>query len=125
MWRKIESSVVRQQDEGLYRVWYHSGEADVYLDHDRQTGALVSFEIDWEALRGQRPCVQWRRQGGVHTGWVDTGDCLGALHYKRAPVLSWDSGLRGEVLQEARQLVASSAIEEGHRDSILKRLIPV
>ena len=91
------------------------------MEHDRRNGALLSFEIDWEASHGARCYARWSWEGGLHTSTVDTGDCIGAFHYKRSPLLVWDWKICPEFVEEARRLIEGSAIEEGIRRTILER----
>jgi hypothetical protein len=120
---KIESRVVRQPDSRVRRAWYQSASADVLLHHDAETGAFLSLEMDWEGRRGTRRCyVTWAREIGVRTGVVDTGEGDG-LSYKAAPLVLWDHKPQPDLVQEARRLVDRSCIEEGLRESILKRLV--
>jgi hypothetical protein len=121
---KIESRVVRQPDSRVRRSWYQSASADAVLQHDAQTGEFLGFELDWEGRRGtRRGYVTWTRGIGIRTGLVDTGEDGGALHYKAAPVVLWDFKPRPTLVEEARRLVERSCIEEGLRESILKRLV--
>ena len=123
MLTKIESRVVRQPDSRVRRAWYQSASADVLLLHDAETGEFLSFEIDWEGRRGiRRSYVTWARGIGIRTGFVDTGEEAGPLQYKSAPIVVWDFKIRPEHVEEARRLIERSCIEEGLRDSILKRL---
>jgi hypothetical protein len=121
---KIESRVVRQPDSRVRRAWYQSSSADVLLLHDAETGEFLSFEIDWEGRRGvRRSYVTWARGIGIRTGYVDTGEEGEALSYKAAPVVLWDLKPSSDHLQEARRLIDRSCIEEGLRESVLKRLV--
>jgi len=121
---KIETRVVRQPDTRVRRAWYQSASTDVILQHDAETGEFLGFEIDWEGRRSTRRCyVTWARSAGIRTGLVDTGEDGGALHYKAAPVVLWDSKPRPDLIQETRRLIEHSCIEEGLRESILKRLV--
>lgn len=125
MLTKIESRVVRQPDSRVRRAWYQSASADVVLHHDAMTGEFLSFEIDWEGRRSvRRAYVTWARGIGLRTGTVDTGEEGGALRYKAAPVVLWDWKVRPTHVQEARRLIEQSSIEEGLRESILRRLVP-
>jgi hypothetical protein len=125
MLTKIESRVVRQPDSRVRRAWYQSSSSDVVLLHDAETGEFLSFEIDWEGRRGiRRSYVTWARGIGLRTGYVDTGEEGGALRYKSAPVVLWDFKVRPGHVDDARRLVERSCIEEGLRESILKRLLP-
>lgn len=124
MLTKIESRVVRQPDSRVRRAWYQSASADVVLMHDAETGEFLSFEIDWEGRRGvRRSYVTWARAIGVRTGYVDTGEEGEALSYKAAPVVLWDFKVDPHHIQEARRLIDRSCIEEGLRESVLKRLV--
>jgi len=121
---KIESRVVRQPDTRVRRAWYQSATADVILLHDAETGEFLSFEIDWEGRSSvQRSYVTWARGIGVRSGQVDTGEGEGALQYKAAPVVAWDFKLNPSLVTEARRLIERSCIEEGLRESVLKRLV--
>ena len=121
---KIESRVVRQPDSRIRRAWYQSATAEVVLHHDAETGEFLYFEIDWEGRRGvRRSYVTWARAIGVRTGYVDTGEEGDALSYKAAPVVLWDLKPNADHLKEARRLIDRSCIEEGLRESILKRLV--
>lgn len=123
MLTKIETRVVRQPDTRVRRAWYQSATADVVLLHDAETGAFLSVEMEWESRRGVRRCtVTWTQGAGLRTGRIDMGEEGGALHYKEAPVVVWDSKLDPALVAEARRLIDHSCIEEGLRDSILKRL---
>jgi len=122
MFAKIDPRTVRQLEEDVLRSWYHDLSADVLVEHDRKTGALLTFEIDWEEPGGVHPFVRWSREGGLCTGTVDTGDCIGAFHHKRSPLLIWDLRIRPGLAGEARRLIEGSAIEEGIRRTILDRL---
>lgn len=123
MLTKIESRVVRQPDSRVRRAWYQSASADVVLHHDAGTGEFLSFEIDWEGRRGvRRSYVTWTRAVGIRTGIIDTGEESGALRYKASPVVLWDFKPRPDHVQEARRLIERSCIEEGLRESVLKRL---
>ena len=121
MLTKIESSVVRQTDSRVRRAWYQSASADVLLHHDAETGAFLSFEIDADGRGGRRWTVTWARAIGLRTGTVDTGETE-PLRYKAAAVVIWDFRPRADRIEAARRLVETSSIEEGLRDSILKRL---
>ena len=124
MLTKIESRVVRQPDSRVRRAWYQSAAADVVLLHDAETGEFLAFEIDWEGRRGvRRAYVTWARAIGIRTGSVDTGEDRGALHYKAAPVVVWDFSVHLGRVEEARRFIERSCIEEGLRESILKRLV--
>lgn len=118
---KIESRVVRQPDSRVRRAWYQSASADVLLLHDAETGAFLSFEIDGEGRGCRRWTVTWARGVGVRTGAVDMGETE-PLRYKAAPVVIWDFKARADRIESARRLVESSSIEEGLRESILRRL---
>jgi hypothetical protein len=122
---KIQTEVVRQPDARLRRAWYHNASSDVVLLHDAQTGALVSFEIEWEGGGGRRSYVVWGRAVGIRTGRIDLGeDEAGGLRYKASPVVLWDSRPRPDRVREASRLVDRSGIEEALRDSVLRRLAP-
>ncbi|HVR82725.1 MAG TPA: hypothetical protein VMU54_00350 [Planctomycetota bacterium] len=124
MLTKIESRVVRQPDSRVRRGWYQSAEAEVILYHDADTGTLLSFEIDFEGSAGvRRAYVSWAREIGVRTGSVNIGDEGGPSKYKASPVVIWDFKNRPRLIDDARRLVETSSIEEGLRDSILRRLI--
>jgi hypothetical protein len=121
---KIETRVVRQPDSRVRRAWYQSASADLVLLHDAQSGEFLSFEMDWEGRFGVRRCyVTWTRGSGLRTGRVDTGEDGDALHYKAAPLVAWDSRADERLIPEARRLVERSCIEEGLRESVLKRLV--
>jgi hypothetical protein len=122
MLTKIESRVVRQPDTRVRRAWYQSAEADVVLLHDADTGSFLSFELEWEGRRGgvRRAHLTWTRAIGLRTGVIDTGER--GLMYKASPVVVWDFKVRPDWVQDARRLVEASCIEEGLRESILKRL---
>jgi hypothetical protein len=123
MLTKIESRVVRQPDCRVRRAWYQSATAEVVLHHDAATGDFLSFEIDFEGVPGVwRAYVCWARGVGVRSGSVDVGDEGGPLKYKASPVIVWDFHTRPSLIEAARRLVGSSSIEEGLRDSILRRL---
>jgi hypothetical protein len=119
---KIESRVVRQPDSRVRRAWYQSAEADVVLLHDAETGALLSFELEWEGRRGgvRRAHLTWARGVGIRTGVIDTGER--GLMYKASPIVVWDFRVRPQWVQDACRLIEASCIEEGLRDSLLKRL---
>jgi len=120
---KIESRVLRQPDGRERRSWYQSAQADAVLIHDALTGDFLSFEIDFESRLGvRRSYVTWARAIGLRTGSIDTGEEGGTLHYKEAPVVWWHVQPRPDHVEEARRLVERSCIEEGLRESILKRL---
>jgi hypothetical protein len=123
MLTKIESRVVRQSDSRVRRAWYQSASAEVLLYHDAHTGSFLSFEIDFEGCAGvRRAYVSWARGIGVRTGSVNIGDEGGPLKYKASPVVVWDFKNRSRLIDAARRLVETSSIEEGLRDSILRRL---
>ncbi|HEV3028616.1 MAG TPA: hypothetical protein VG457_13645 [Planctomycetota bacterium] len=123
MLTKIESRVVRQPDSKMRRAWYQSAAAEVILYHDADTGAFLSFEIDFEGCAGvRRAYVSWARGIGVRTGSVNVGDEGGPCKYKASPVVIWDFKNRPRLIDDARRLVEASSIEEGLRDSILRRL---
>lgn len=121
MLTKIQSEVVRQPDQRLRRAWYQSPFADVLLEHDADSGALVSFEIDGEGRGRRRWFVRWGRAVGIRTGVVDVGEGDG-LQYKASPIVFWDFRVRPDRIVSARRLIADSCIEEGLRDSVLARL---
>lgn len=123
MLTKIESRVVRQPDSRVRRAWYQSASADVVLLHDAETGAFLAFELEWENRRGiRRAHLTWNRGIGLRTGRIDTGEDGPALHYKAAPVVVWDFRVRQDYVDDARRLIQASCIEEGLRESILRRL---
>lgn len=123
MLTKIESRVVRQPDSRVRRAWYQSATAEVVLHHDVDTGTFLSFEIDFEGASGPgRAYVSWARGIGVRTGSVNAGDEGGPLKYKASPMVVWDIKNRIGLIGEACRLIEGSAIEEGLRDSILRRL---
>jgi hypothetical protein len=126
MLTKIESRVVRQPDSRIRRAWYQSASAEVVLHHDADTGAFLFFEIDFEGSPGvRRAYVSWARGIGLRTGSVDVGDNdAGPLKYKASPVIVWDFRNRPRLIDDARRLIESSSIEEGLRESILRRLAP-
>ncbi|HLY10802.1 MAG TPA: hypothetical protein VKW04_15975 [Planctomycetota bacterium] len=125
MLTKIESRVVRQPDSRVRRAWYQSATAEVVLHHDADTGAFLSFEIDFEGCAGvRRAYVCWARGVGVRTGSVNVGDEGGPLKYKASPVVVWDFRNRSRLVDEARRLIEGSSIEEGIRESILRHLSP-
>jgi len=106
------------------RAWYQSAAAEVLLHHDTETGAFLSFEIDFEGCSGvRRAYVAWARGIGLRTGRIDTGED-GPARYKSSPVVLWDFKNRPALIDEARRLIERSSIEEGLRDSILRRLSP-
>ena len=120
---KIESRVVRQPDSRVRRAWYQSAEADVVLLHDAETGALLSFELEWESRSAvRRAHLTWTRGIGIRTGRIDAGEEGPALRYKPSPVVVWDFRVRPEFVDAACRLIEASCIEEGLRDSLLKRL---
>ena len=121
MLTRIECKVVRQPDGAIRRSWYQSVTQEVELCHDVATGALLSFEIDWDR-RGERAYVTWTRGKGAHTGKVDTGEGNGSLGYKASPVIIADLRAREELIVEARRLIERSSIEEGLRESVMARL---
>lgn len=124
MLTKIESRVVRQPDSKVRRAWYQSAAAEVLLHHDADTGAFLSFEIDFEGCSGvRRAYVTWARGIGLRTGRIDTGED-GPAKYKASPVVIWDYKNKPALIDEARRLIETSSIEEGLRDSILRRLSP-
>jgi hypothetical protein len=121
---KIETRVVRQPDSRVRRAWYQSASADVVLLHDADSGEFLSFEMDWEGRFGVRRCtLTWTRGVGLRTGRVDTGEDGDSLHYKAAPVVAWDSKVDPKLVPEARRLIERSCMEEGLRESVLKRLV--
>jgi hypothetical protein len=123
MLTKIESRVVRQPDSKVRRAWYQSASAEVILYHDVDTGTFLSFEIDFEGCSGvRRAYVSWARGIGVRTGSVNIGDEGGPLKYKASPIVVWDFQNRPRLIEDARRLVVTSSIEEGLRESILRRL---
>jgi hypothetical protein len=123
MLTKIESRVVRQPDSRVRRAWYQSASAEVVLHHDADTGAFLSFEIDFEGSPGvRRAYVSWARGIGVRTGSINVGDEGGPLKYKASPVIVWDFRNRPRLIEDARRLIESSSIEEGLRESVLRRL---
>ena len=123
MLTKIESRVVRQPDSRERRAWYQSSGADVVLLHDAETGAFLSFELEWESRRGTRRAhLTWNRGVGIRTGLIDTGEDGPALRYKPSPVVVWDFKVRVDFVEDARRLILNSCIEEGLRESILQRL---
>ena len=121
MLTKIESKVVRQPDARVRRALYQSDSAEVLLQHDADTGAFLSFEIDADGPGGRRWTVTWCRGAGLRTGAVDTGETE-PLHYKAAPMVIWDFTMRSDRIEAARRLIVASSIEEGLRDSVLRRL---
>ncbi|HVE39431.1 MAG TPA: hypothetical protein VNM14_06045 [Planctomycetota bacterium] len=123
MLTKIETKVVRQTDSRRRRAWYQSASADAILVHDADTGEFLSFELEWEGRRGvQRSYLTWTRGSGLRTGRVDTGESGDSLQYKAAPMIVWDRQVDPAHLAESRRLIERSCIEEGLRESILKRL---
>ena len=124
MLTKIETRVVRQTDSRMRRAWYQSASADVVLLHDADTGEFLSFELDWEGRRGvQRAYLTWTRAIGLRSGRIDTGEGGDTLQYKAAPVVVWDHKTDPYLIGEARRLIERSCIEEGLRESVLKRLV--
>jgi len=118
---KIESKVVRQPDARVRQAWYQSSSSEVVLHHDADTGAFLSFEIDADGRGGRRWTVVWCRGVGLRTGAVDTGETE-PLRYKASPIVIWDFTPRADRIEAARHLIAGSSIEEGLRDSVLRRL---
>jgi hypothetical protein len=87
MLTKIESRVVRQPDSRVRRAWSRSAAAEVLLCHVAETGAFLSFEIDFEDRSGVRRAYgTWARGIGLRTGRVDTGED-GPAMYKSSPVV--------------------------------------
>ena len=121
MLTKIESRVVRQPESRIRRAWYQSVSADVVLCHDAENGALLSFEIDGEGRGCRRWTVAWTRGVGIRTGSIDTGETE-PLRYKAAPIVLWDFKSRADRVEAACRLIESSCIEEGLRESVLRRL---
>ena len=121
MLTKIESKVVRQPDGRIRRAWYQCSFADVLLHHDAETGTFLSFEIDAEGPGCRRWTVSWNRGVGLRTGTIDTGETE-PLRYKASPIVLWDFRTRADRIAAARRLIESSCIEEGLRESILRRL---
>ena len=123
MLTKIETRVVRQDDSRTRRAWYQSASSDAILIHDADTGEFLSFELEWEGRRRvERSYLTWTRGVGLRTGRVDTGEGGDSLQYKAAPIVVWDRHVDPNHVAEARRLIERSCIEEGLRDSILKRL---
>jgi hypothetical protein len=123
MLTKIDTKVVRQPDSRVRRTWYQSASSDAILVHDADTGEFLSFELEWEGRRGvQRSYLTWTRGFALRSGRVDTGEGAGALHYKAAPMIVWDRQVDPDHVAEARRLIEHSCIEEGLRESLLKRL---
>jgi hypothetical protein len=120
---KIESKVVRQPDSRVRRAWYQSASSDAILVHDADTGEFLSFELEWEGRRRvERSYLTWTRGVGLRTGRVDTGEGGDTLQYKAAPIVVWDRRIDPDHVAEARRLVERSCIEEGLRESVLRRL---
>ena len=119
---KIDTRFLKPAPKHVRRAWYQSPAAEVVLEHDRTTGELLMFEIDWNALDTRRSYVRWDRSIGLRTGQVDTGDSIGSLHYKRSPMIYLDIRLKPRTLDEARRFLWRSGIDEGHRDSLFARL---
>jgi hypothetical protein len=123
MLTKIETRVVGQPDGRVRRSWYQSASSDAILVHDAETGDFLSFELEWEGPRGvRRAYLTWARGTGLRTGRVDTGEGGDTLQYKAAPMIVWDRRVDAPLVSEARRLIERSCIEEGLRESILKRL---
>ena len=123
MLTKIDTKVVRQSDSRVRRTWYQSASSDAIRVHDAETGEFLSFELEWEGRRGvQRSYLTWNRGVGLRSGRVDTGEGGEALHYKEAPMILWDRQVDPDHVAAARRLIEHSCIEEGLRESILKRL---
>jgi hypothetical protein len=123
MLTKIETRVVRQDDSRSRRAWYQSASSDAILIHDADTGEFLSFELEWEGRRRvERSYLTWTRGVGLRTGRVDTGEGGDTLQYKAAPIVVWDRQVDPNHVAEARRLIEGSCIEEGLRESILKRL---
>jgi hypothetical protein len=121
---KIETRVVRQPDSRVRRAWYQSASADVVLLHDADTGEFLSFELEWEGRHGvRRAYLTWTRGIGLRTGRIDTGEDGDSFQYKAAPLVAWDHKVDAPLISEARRLVERSCIEEGLRESVLKRLV--
>jgi hypothetical protein len=119
---KIQTEVVRQPEARVRRAWYHSVSSDVVLLHDAETGTLLSFEIEWEGRGCRRAYLVWGRAVGLRTGRIDMGEGSVGFSYKASPVVIWDFRLRPEYVVDARRLVERSGIEEGLRESVLRRL---
>jgi hypothetical protein len=122
MLTKILSEVVRQPDARLRRAWYHSPTAEVLLEHDADSGAFRSFEIEWDAPGFRRHSVLWARAVGVRTGTIDTGESGDALQYKGAPLFTWHFHPKIDLVRRAVVMILRSGIEEGLRDAVLRRL---
>lgn len=122
MLTKIVSEVVRHPDARVRRAYYHSPTAEVLLEHDAETGAFRSFEIEWDGPGARRDCVLWARAVGVRTGTIDTGESGDALQYKAAPLFSWHFRPKADLVRLAADLVRRSGIEEGLREAVLRRL---
>jgi hypothetical protein len=121
MLTKIQSEVVRQPDRRIRRAWYQCASADVLLEHDVADGSFLSFEIEGDGGGGRRWFVSWGRAVGLRTGVVDMGEGDGLSH-KASPVVLYDFKNRPDRVDSARRLVEGSAIEEGLREAILRRL---
>ena len=120
--RKVDSRVVRQKNPDRHRRWYRSPEADLLVDWDSRTGDVVSFELDWENTSDLRPYVRWGRGVGLTTGRLDTGDRLGALEYKRSPMVLLDDKLEGGRLDGARLVLRKSGLTPDLQTELLKLL---
>jgi hypothetical protein len=124
MLTKIETRVVRQPDSRVRRAWYQSASSDAILVHDAESGEFLSFELEWEGRRGVQRCyLTWTRGSGLRSGRVDTGEGGDTLQYKAAPMIVWDRLVDLHHVEEARRLIERSCIEEGLRESVLKRLV--
>ena len=118
---KVDTRFLRPAPRHVRRAWYQDPAADIILEHDRRSGDLVTFEIDWDG-EGRRAYVRWDRSVGIRTGSVDTGEGTNGLHHKQSPMIYIDPRTRRRTVDSARRLVWDSGIDEGHRDSILKHL---
>lgn len=122
MLTKVDTRYLRPAPRHVRRAWYQDSNADIILEHDRKSGDLLSFEVDWEAGSHHRGYVRWDRGRGVRTGTVDTGDSPEGLRHKQAPIVTIDPRTRFRTVDAARRLIRRAGIDEGHRDSILLRL---
>lgn len=104
--RRIATRIIRQDEKGIHKEWYHSGRGDLLVRRDRTpAGDIVGFELDFEESGASaQPHVMWVRGQAVRTGTVDTGEKGG--DFKASPVVTFHPSPDPEVLCAAATFVS-------------------
>jgi len=116
MQEMIEITRVRQDDNGLYKRWFTSATADLYIW--TKAGLLQAFEYCFDKEQTER-VIRWHCDYAPTFSRVDAGDHPGG--YKMSPIIL--AGNKPNLVRVASQFRrCAKSLERGLRRAIYKRI---